>query len=125
MSKNIIFIHTQNAPQLWLGRKKHHLQREKGMHRGWKFSACDCSAKAANYSSSCCKAGSELPGSESKCTSRKQKDVTVTFNQPQPGSNRSLTGKMLECVTSVHSVLREKFKAGSHLVMVLYSPHSS
>lgn len=96
MGKNIIlFLYTHKMhPSFGLGRKKNHLQREKCAQRLEVVSLwllCQgCQLQQQLLQS---RQWAAWAWAESKRTSRKQKDTTATFNQLQPGSNRSLTGE--------------------------------
>ena len=120
----------QNASQLWLG--QNHLWRAKDVHRDCRFSVQDSSAqtaKPANYSSSLCKVRNYPPATGLRANllqgSKRTHCIAVTFSQPQPGPNRSLMGKRLESITYMHTVLPEKLKEGSYLIIALYNLHSS
>lgn len=85
--------------------------------------------KLANYSSSLCKVRNYPPATGLRANllqgSKRAHCIAVTFSHPQPGPNKSLMGKRLESITYVHTVLPEKLKEGSYLIIVLYNLHSS
>ena len=85
--------------------------------------------KPANYSSSLCKVDNYPPATGLRANllqgSKRTHCMAVTLSQPQPGPIKSLMGKRLECVTYVHTVLPEKLKQGSYLIIALYNLYSS